>query len=297
MGRIVFLGTGGDSFVVGKQIRASGGIIIQEGEIQLHIDPGPGAIIRAIETTINPRANTAILVSNNHLINSNDLNAVIDAMTYGGLDKKGVLVTNKTVANGTEETNPVLTKKHRELIEKMILLNPEQKLGIENIEIHATKAINEDPNAIGFKIFTNESIIGYSGDTKYTKEIARQFKETDILILNVSAPTNEKEENRLNSDDAVKFINEAKPRLAVIRNFGIKMLKADPLNEGREIQRKTGVQVVTAKDGISLAPGNYEAKSKQKRLSLYKDQSTGEVKTEEIEETIKETESKEQNNQ
>ena len=70
------------------------------------------------------------------------------------------------------------------------------------------------------------------------------------------------------------------------------MLKADPLIEGREIQRKTGVQVLTAKDGMAITPSSYAAKSKQKRLNFYKDQETGEVKQEKTE--IEEPEEKEQ---
>ena len=102
---IIFLGTGGDSNVVGKQIRASGGIILQVEDDQYHIDPGPGALITAKDAGINLRANTALFVTHNHLRHANDVNAVIDAMTYGGFDKKGVLVANNTVINGAKIIN------------------------------------------------------------------------------------------------------------------------------------------------------------------------------------------------
>ena len=50
--KITFLGTGGDAFVIGKQIRASGGIILQAEGLQFHIDPGPGALVKAAENGI-----------------------------------------------------------------------------------------------------------------------------------------------------------------------------------------------------------------------------------------------------
>ena len=47
-----FLGTGGARFVVAKQIRASGGMWMRFGETQIHIDPGPGALVRALGTGV-----------------------------------------------------------------------------------------------------------------------------------------------------------------------------------------------------------------------------------------------------
>ena len=46
---VLFLGTGGDSFVIGKQMRHSGGFVIQQDDLQFQIDPGPGALVRANE--------------------------------------------------------------------------------------------------------------------------------------------------------------------------------------------------------------------------------------------------------
>src|SRR5579872_3926013 len=45
---ILFLGTGGARFVVARQIRASGGMWMRFGKTQIHVDPGPGALVRAL---------------------------------------------------------------------------------------------------------------------------------------------------------------------------------------------------------------------------------------------------------
>jgi ribonuclease BN (tRNA processing enzyme) len=206
-------------------------------------------------------------------------------MTYGGTDKGGVLVANETVVNGAEGVRPYLTEFHKNCVERIIVLNKGQKLGIEDVEVHAVPAINSDPNALGFKIFTNEFVLGYTSNTKYSKDIAKEYKGCDILILSVAAPSGESVEYEMNSDDAVKMIKEAKPALAIITHFGTHITKTDPLNEGREIQRETGIQVLTAKDGMTLTPESYAAESKQKRLNLFKNQETGVVtETEEVEE-------------
>ena len=91
MARIIFLGTAGSSAVVSRQLRSSGGIIIQVGDLQLHIDP-TGALTKAKEYGINLHHTTAVLVSHHHINHCNDLNAVIDAMTHGGLEHRGIIL-------------------------------------------------------------------------------------------------------------------------------------------------------------------------------------------------------------
>ena len=65
------------------------------------------------------------------------------------------------------------------------------------------------------------------------------------------------------------------------------MIKADPLYEAREIQKSTGIQVLSAKDGMVIIPSSYSAKSSQKRLNLFK------VKEEIVEDNINNREERE----
>ena len=255
--KILFLGTGGDSIVVGKQLRASGGIILQIDDNQFHIDPGPGALIMAKNYGINLRNNTAVFVSHNHINHCNDLNAVIEAMTNGSLDKHGVAICNNTVYNGTSDYSPYLTDFHKGCTEKSISIDAGQRVGINEVEIKATSAIHSDPNTIGFKFITSKFTISYTSDTSYDKTIAHDYKNTDILILNVQYPGDLSKHHYLCSDDAVKLIQEVKPKLAIIQHFGIKMLNADPLNEARIIQRKTRIQTMAATDGLIVNPISY----------------------------------------
>ena len=267
--KIIFLGTGAQSIVLGKQIRASGGIIIQSGENQIHIDPGPGALVRAKEFGVNLRENTALLVSHNHIGHCNDVNAVIDAMTYSGLDRQGVLISNETLINGTEDIVPYLTKFHRNCLEKVMVLKEGQKAAIYDIEIKAIPVVHSESNAIGFRILTPEFDLVYTSDTDYSNKIIEAYQGCDILILNVVNPTEYKTTGNLCTEDAIKIIEKVKPRLSIITHFGVKMVEADPINEAREIQKQTKQQVIAAKDGMSINPATYAAKSQQKSLKSY----------------------------
>src|SRR3989338_11501555 len=97
--RILFLGTAGQYSIYAKQARASGGILVQTKGYQLHLDPGPGALVQLNNHKVNVREHSAILVSHAHLNHCNDLNIILSAMTYQGFDKQGILIANETVVN------------------------------------------------------------------------------------------------------------------------------------------------------------------------------------------------------
>lgn len=280
---IIFLGTGGDSYVVGRQLRSSGGFILQVGENQFHIDPGPGALNRAIETGVNLRANNAIFASHNHMNHCNDINAVINAMTYNGFDKKGVLIANNTVVNGAEGHEPVLSKYYRDFLERYIVVKPGQRVGVNEVEVLALKAKHSDPNTIGFKFFTPLFTLSYSSDTKYSAELVDEYKNSNLLILNVVGQKKEDSAENLCIDDAIKIIRRVEPKLAIIQHFGISLFKPDPLYEIREIQKQTGVQTIAAKDGMIINPISYSVDKGQRTLQAYPRKDIPKVEIREIE--------------
>jgi len=74
----------------------------------------------------------------------------------------------------------------------------------------------------------------------------------------------------MNSEDVIELLKKIRPKLAIITGFGIKMIQANPLYEAREIQHASKVQVIAARDGLSINPVSYSATLRQKTLSLYK---------------------------
>lgn len=258
--RVVFLGTAGNLGAV--RARSSGGFVVQLKEAQLHIDPGAGALTNAVACGINPREHAAILVSHAHLNHCNDLNALISAMTLNGLDNHGVLVAPESVMQG-----PLHEHFSRQL-EKIIVAQPGKKLALDHLEIHALPAKHNDGKAIGFKLFTPEFVLAYSGDTDYVPELTAAYTGADILVLNCQHPGKSKEPG-LCSSDVIKILKKAQPKLCIITHFSQKMLDASPLYEAREIQKQTGVQVIAAQDGMSVYPVSYSAEITQKTLNVF----------------------------
>ena len=93
-------------------------------------------------------------------------------------------------------------------------------------------------------------------------------KCSDIIIFNVPYPGDMKKHHHLCSEDVVEILKEAKPKLAIIQHFGVKMMNEDPLNEAREIQKHSKIQTIAATDGMVINPSSYV--SGLKRSSLKK---------------------------
>jgi ribonuclease BN (tRNA processing enzyme) len=255
--QIIFLGTAGSTAVASKGIRSSGGIILRIEDMQFHIDPGPGALIKCNQYGINPGHTTAVLVSHNHLNHCNDLNYVVDAMTHSGIEQRGIVLGSKSVLQTSEHSHPFLTRHHQQLVEKIIPLEKNHKVGIELVEINALPVEHTDSSALGFKFYCPKFTLAYTGDTVLTDELLHALTGTDILILNVPYPGNKGTGQNLDTESAMKIVSHVRPRLAILTHFGLEMLKADPIMEAREVQRITGVQTIAAADGLIIAPEGY----------------------------------------
>src|SRR3989338_4055371 len=257
MSKITFLGTAGSSAVASKQLRSSGGIILEVEDLQFHIDPGPGSLLKAKEYGVSLKHTIAVFESNNHINHCNDLNAVVDAMTHGGIEHRGVVMGSKSVLQSQEDSHPFLTKYHQNLLEKVIPLEKNHKVGIDLIEMNALPASHTDKTAVGFKLFCPRFTVSYSGDTELTKELIEGLMGSDVLILNVPYPGDKAQGKNLDANSALQIISKVQPRLAIITHFGLEMLKADPLEEARQIHRATGVPTIAATDGLVITPESF----------------------------------------
>lgn len=268
--RIIFLGTGGDSYVTCKGLRNSGGFVLNLEGMQFHVDPGPGAILLSNLSGINVRETTAIFVSHNHTGHAGDLNALVEAITLSGLDRKSVLVTNSTVfyGNPAKKIWPSITEKNKDALEKFIVVKPRQRIGIGNVDVQVT-TMNHTSECVGFKFITPDYCIGYIPDTDYFPEIADEYDKTNILIVNVLNPKGISSKGELNSDDVVKIISAIKPELTILTHFGTKAINFGTLEMARDVRRESGEQVIAAKDGMKIIPSNY-ASFYQKRLNNFK---------------------------
>ncbi len=259
--KIIFLGTAGGFEAVGKQLRASGGIIVQADGLQILIDPGPGCLAKAREFGVNIRDTNAIFLSHTHYGHSNDLNVAIQAITLNGIDKKGFLLAGEEIIKDLPEHS-------MKLLERAVPLEPGKIVRINNVEFIATSTKHEVA-CLGFKLTTSDFTLSYLADTKYFKNLENEHKNCDVLLCNCKMPAGMKDEQNTNSSDIIRLAEKIKPKLIVLTHFSATMLKKDPLFEAREVQRELNIHTIAAKDGMIINPSSHAAKVRQKTLSVF----------------------------
>jgi ribonuclease BN (tRNA processing enzyme) len=258
--KIIFLGTAGSSATY-QQLRSAGGIVLKFNDKQFVIDPGPGALTSAREASVNLKETDVIIATHSHLNHHNDVNAIINVMTYSGLDKAGSLITSKSLSE---------TKFQKDFLNEFLTLGHTQTKDFGEITLKTLKTNHEDESTIGLKFSTPDLTITYTSDTGYSKELLKEYQNSDILILNVVNPAKSKKDlDNLSTEDAIKIIKNVKPSLAIIHHFGTKMFDANPLYEAREMQRATEIQTIAAKDGLMINPLSKSVSLRQKSLNQY----------------------------
>ncbi len=251
---IVFLGTGGGRFVTYAQMRWTGGIRLVSGGLHVHVDPGPGAIVRSTDAGLSPEKIRLLLVSHSHPDHYGDAETVIEGMTRGTTRRRGTLVASTSVLNGEGVVERSISKYHQGLVGNVVEASPGSSFEAEGIGIYVTKAVHSDPSTVGYILdFPHVGRIGYTSDTEFFDGIADYYKGLTVLVLCVLRPRGSSLRYHLCTDDARVIIEATRPKTAVLTHFGMKMLSANPAAEASYIRNSTGIRTIAAADGMTLS--------------------------------------------
>ena len=266
MVELTYLGTGGGRVVTMLQKRATGGFVFKTEEHQIHVDPGPGAIVRAKQYKINPNKTDIIVLSHCHTDHTNDVPVIIEAMTAGARQRKGTIFANKTCVFGDENFSPAISKYHKGVVKKIGIMMPLDEVQIDDIKIAAFKTQHGDPNSLGYIFTLNDLRVGYVSDSGYFRSMSHDLKDIDILLINLLRPDDERYPGHMCTEDAIKLVQEIKPKLVIVQHFGFKVLSAGPEAQAKKIENATKIRTIAAKDGLKL---NLNAELKQKQLHQF----------------------------
>jgi len=256
-----FLGTGGARFVVAKQIRASGGMWYrfapgpsQSGPTtQIHVDPGPGALVRATSAVppCDPSELDALVLSHKHLDHAGDVNVMIEAMTQGGFHKRGQVLAPRDAFEGEAVVFPYAAK----FVESYRYV--EEKSGpyaINDVSIRTSIRHIHGVETYGFHFTYRGTTISYLPCGRYFDGLAEDYAAhvPDVLIVNVLRYRDEMQVDHLTFDQARHIFAVVRPRVGVMTHFSTRMLEQGPERLAQGLEDDLGIRMYAAYDGWTL---------------------------------------------
>jgi ribonuclease BN (tRNA processing enzyme) len=247
-----FLGTAGARFAVSTQTRHSGGLVWTLGGATLWVDPGPGALVRALASRprVDPARVDALLVTHRHLDHSGDATAVIEAMTRGGFSPRGLLVAPRDAL----ETEPVVFRYAQAYVARRELIAEGSRHPVAgDLVLEGVLAHDHGVETYGYRLRAPGFTAGHVVDTFWLDALPEAYAGVDILVVNATRLRGgDRRYLHLGADEAGRLAAAVRPRLAVLTHLGMQLPPARADEVAREIEDRTGVATVAARDGWLL---------------------------------------------
>jgi ribonuclease BN (tRNA processing enzyme) len=258
-----FLGTAGARFVVSTQLRHSGGLVWTVGGVRIWVDPGPGALVRALASRpkVDPARTDVLVVTHRHLDHSGDATAVVEAMTKGGFGPRGTLLGPRDAL----EAEPVVFRYAQAFVARRAFLEAGGRHVLApGVALETPLAHDHGVETYGYRLNAPGLVAGHVVDTFWMDALVDAYAGVDLLVVNT---TRERGRDRrylhLGADDAERLVGAIRPRLAVLTHLGMQLAcppermrgrgRARPERIALGISERTGVPTVAARDGWLLA--------------------------------------------
>ena len=247
------LGTGGGRFVMITQRRRTAGIRLVHGSTQVHIDPGPGALVFSNWAGLSPQKLDGLIVTHCHPDHYCDAEVFIEAMSRGTKRKRGTLAAPRSVLSG-DGCGPSVSAYHQNLVDRIETLAPGTIFEVGLLKFRAVEARHSEPDTVGLRFeAAGLGAVGYTSDTGYFPQLGDLYRGVRLLLLYTLRPRGHPLHLHLSTDEALEIVDRARPRCVVLTHFGMRMLNAGPDDEAAFLEEETGVPVVAARDGMRIA--------------------------------------------
>lgn len=263
MTELTFLGTGGGRFTTISQLRQTGGIYLRDRNLNVNLDPGPGALVHMHRYGLDPTATHAVLISHAHPDHWTDAAILLEGITRGGIDRKGTLVAPRSVLRGTTDVDgrplgPVLGRFHQDTMAQVHEVKAGDSFTLEGMyDVAATRQEHSDPDTVGFRFRLTNGQVSYIPDGVYHQDLAKEHHGSRLVVCQMTRGGNDRIPHHMCTEDVMRLAAEIRPRLLLLTHFGYKMLKdGDPGVWARQITEATGVPTVAARDGLRVTMGS-----------------------------------------
>ena len=248
---IVFLGTGGGRFNLISQQRRTGGFIIR-GSLQIHVDPGPGALAACHDFSIDPEKTDVVVATHNHIDHINDAELMLEAINCFPDRKRGTIIASKSILVGDEYGERSISTYFINKLKRSQAALPGKQIKLGCAALMPAPVCHEDKTGFGFVLEMDGARIGYTSDTEYFPSIARHFLRCDILVANNLKADDDGVPGHLYSSSTARLLSECSPRLCALSHMGRSLIKAGPADEAKKIEKASGVRTIAATDGMRI---------------------------------------------
>ena len=251
MVRVIFLGTGGGRFATVYQVRHTGGIYV-EARANIHLDPGPGAVINLNRLGIDPASTDGVLISHCHPDHYSDAEVLIEGMTRCNFSHRGLVAGSRSVVDGTSDHGPAISRYHKSIVSDCLSLSPGERFKVGTLEVQTTPTSHSDTEGIGFRFLTENGVISYVSDSELTDDVVEAHEGARMLIISVTRPLGARVRYHMSTEDAAIMVNKIRPEIAVLTHFGSKLVHEGAGKQARFVQEKTGIRTIAAEDFMRL---------------------------------------------
>lgn len=234
------------------QARSTGGMVLEDGDTRIHVDPGPGSLNNMMRIGMSPYSADAVVITHCHPDHYSDAEVLVEGMCRGGMRKRGTLCGSITVLEGGHGYVPCISPYHQNLPSERHVMRPGEKFNLSGIRMGTTESVHSDPTTVGLVFETTGGRVSFVSDTQYSEEIAKQYVGSRVLILPVTTPDDERIHFHLCTEDAVEFVSIVKPELAIFVHLGLLMLGVGPEEQAAGVEEITGVRCVAGRDLMEI---------------------------------------------
>lgn len=225
---LLFLGSGGGRFNLTYRWRDIGGFLLYHWAV----DPGPDSQRNMVDLKV-PKPKGVIL-SHVHVDHTLGFPALAEWISDFGIHRRGTFIATRNAFGAFEY--------HRNKLRRHILVDWDNE--VEGFRF--VRCNHGDPYTAGF-VYKNR--IGYTADTGLYPGMADEYKDLDILILNVFK-LRKNFWGHLTVEDAITLLKAARPKLAVMTHIGPEIIFFGTEKVRRHIEDATGIKTIVAQKGL-----------------------------------------------
>lgn len=203
------------------QARSTGGLWFRYGGVQGAIDPGPGALAAACAARpeIEPDKADVIMLTHKHIDHSTDVNVMIECMTNGGFEIRGMLVAPQDAISGGD---PVILKYSQKRVPNTAVPEDGKPIRLGSaLTVEPVLHMHHRVDCFGY-IFRSPGLPtwGIISDSKMLPSFAERYACCDFVSINTTFQNIKTRLDHISVEEVCELLKSLHPKLVVLTHLG-----------------------------------------------------------------------------